>query len=141
MKDRWSGRSKYDFFNDIISHTDINSWQIEQQIDPLQLLLLNFPQVALSVQADLVLLYLAVQALLLPHAIRDLSLQFGNVVLAVDQLLLQQALLLRRLVLEQRHRLSALLLVLLDHHRHLRQRQFFQLELLLQFVASLLEDH
>ena len=141
MKDRWSGRSKYDFFNDIISHTDINSWQIEQQIDPLQLLLLNFPQVALGVQADLVLLYLAVQALLLPHAIRDLSLQFGNVVLAVDQLLLQQALLLRRLVLEQRHRLSALLLVLLDHHRHLRQRQFFQLELLLQFVASLLEDH
>ena len=141
MKDRWSGRSKYDFFNDIISHTDINSWQIEQQIDPLQLLLLNFPQVALGVQADLVLLYLAVQALLLPHAIRDLSLQFGNVVLAVDQLLLQQALLLRRLVLEQRHHLGALLLVLLDHHRHLRQRQFFQLELLLQFVASLLEDH
>ena len=61
MKERWSGRSKYDFFNDIISHTDINSWQIEQQIDPLQLLLLNFPQVALGVQADLVLLYLAVQ--------------------------------------------------------------------------------
>ena len=141
MKERWSGKSKYDFFNDIISRTDINSWQIEQQIDPLQLLLLNFPQVALSVQADLVLLYLAVQALLLPHAIRDLSLQFGNVVLAVDQLLLQQALLLRRLVLEQRHRLGALLLVLLDHHRHLRQRQFFQLELLLQFVAFFLEDH
>jgi hypothetical protein len=117
----------------------ISGGQVEEEVDAFQFFLLDFAQVAFGVEADLVLLDLAVQALLLPHAVRDLALQLGNVVLAVQQLLLQQPLLLRPLLPQHRHRLRALLLLLLGQQAHFSQRQFLHLHFLSQLRPPLLQ--
>ena len=104
-------------FVDIINA--LSGGQVEQHVDSFQLFLLDLSQVSLGVQAHLIFLYFSVKTLLLPHAICDFALKFGNVVLTVHELFLQESFFLRELVFEEGKGLCTLFFVLFGQKSHL----------------------
>lgn len=78
------------------------------------------------------------QALFLPDAICNFSLKLGNVVFIVQQLLFENSFFLRCLLLEDCECLIALFFMLLCQEGDFCKRKLLDLQLLSEFLPSLL---